>query len=296
MKSRLALAFAAASVLMFVLMREAPDSRPAAERPAWRSDPATAQTASVSNVEVSGGPYTLNATLVRPAGNGPFRAIVYNHGSEDNPSYSYQQEIGAFFQDHGYVVLFPYRRGAAGSAGVHWKKRVDALPEEGGHEAVVRALEEENDDVLAAIDWLAKLPYVDHQHIAVAGCSFGGIQTLLTAERTDHVFAALSFAAASMSWRESPPLQERLLRAVRGARVPISLIQAENDFDTTPSRVLANTLEREHKPHSMKIYPPHGSTHMAGHAHFCNHATREWGADVLAFLDTHANDSGAHLR
>jgi carboxymethylenebutenolidase len=288
MKLRLVLFSGAVVLGLFAALRTRPALETApAQTSVHSAEVSASRPASVASVEITGGTYTLKGTLVRPAGTGPFRAIVYNHGSEDDPSYRFEREIGEFFQQHGYVVLFPYRRGAAGSAGVHWKHAVDAVPVDEQKQATVRLIEEENDDVIAAIDWVANLPEVNRHRIAVAGCSFGGIQTILTAERSDKVFAALSFAGAGMSWRRSPPLQQRLRRAARGARVPLSLMQAENDFDTTPSTELSKILEREHKPYAMKIYPPHGATHMDGHAHFCNHGTAEWGADALAFLDAH---------
>jgi hypothetical protein len=64
----------------------------------------------------------------------------------------------------------------------------------------------------------------------------------------------------------------------------VFFLQAENDFDTTPSRALSAAMVGAGKPARVKIYPPHGDTHRAGHAGFCNRGQREWGEDVLAFL------------
>jgi dipeptidyl aminopeptidase/acylaminoacyl peptidase len=46
---------------------------------------------------------------------------------------------------------------------------------------VIAALVARNDDVLAAISYVATLPYVNPKRIATAGCSYGGIETLLAA-------------------------------------------------------------------------------------------------------------------
>jgi hypothetical protein len=74
-------------------------------------------------------------------------------------------------------------------------------------------------------------------------------------------------------------------KAVRGAQAPLFFVQAENDFDTTPSLALSAEMESARKPHAVKIFPPHGTTHMAGHAHFCNHGMSEWG-DVHELIGT----------
>ena len=51
-----------------------------------------------------------------------------------------------------------------------------------------------NEDVVAAISWLKEQPYVDPQRLIVSGVSYGGIQTLLTAEKGLGVRAFVSFA------------------------------------------------------------------------------------------------------
>lgn len=66
--------------------------------------------------------------------------------------------------------------------------------------------------------------------------------------------------------------------------MPIFFAQAANDFNTEPSHVLAGVMDQEGKPHALRIFPPHGATHRAGHGDFCLHGMAEWGPDVLAFL------------
>ena len=144
------------------------------------------------------------------------------------------------------------------------------------------------EDQLSAVTYLKQLPGVDPHRIAVAGCSYGGIQTVLAAEANAEqelgLRAAVDFAGGAMSWR-SLSLRDRMIRAVRKANVPILLIQAENDYDLGPSRVLATELERLGKPHKMIIFPPYGNTRAESHGGFCSRATAVWGAEVLNFLD-----------
>jgi hypothetical protein len=64
------------------------------------------------------------------------------------------------------------------------------------------------------------------------------------------------------------------------------LIQAANDYSTAPSYALAEELERLHKPHLLKIYPPVGQTSEDGH-NFLYLAIGQWEHDVFKFLDEH---------
>ena len=55
---------------------------------------------------------------------------------------------------------------------------------DGARRLVVRLLETEQlDDQFAGIAYAKTLPFVDANRVVVAGCSFGGIQSLLAAER-----------------------------------------------------------------------------------------------------------------
>jgi pimeloyl-ACP methyl ester carboxylesterase len=96
--------------------------------------------------------------------------------------------------------------------------------------------------------------------------------------------AALDFAGASMAWDDNPLLRERLLRAVESARVPIFFLQAENDFNTAPSKILSEAMRAKKLPHRMRIFPHFGHDHMSGHAGFCMMGWDQWGDDVLDFL------------
>ncbi len=255
---------------------------PHCTRSATKSDSGT--TATTVDVALQSGPNQLRGVVMRPAGAGPFPVVVYNHGSERDPSLKYLGALGAWFQARGFIAFFPFRRGASGSEGTYWQDVVNARAPADRERATLEQLEAQNDDVLAAIDWIRMQPAVDPTRVAVAGCSFGGIETLLAAERSPLVHAAVDFAGASMSWAKSPLLRERMRVAARSARVPVFFVQAENDFDTTPTLALSEEMQRAQRPHAQHVFPPHGATPMEGHAHFCNHGMDVWGDEVLAFL------------
>lgn len=241
--------------------------------------------ASAVEIAIPSGPYKLRGFLVRPAGNGPFPAVIYNHGSGKEVNMPFFAELSAWWQAHGYVLIYPFRRGSGGSPGPYWRDVAGDTDTEAGQRATVAQLEAENDDVLAAIAWAKAQPFVDARRVVVAGCSFGGIHTLMAAQRDSGAGAALDFAGGAMSWEGSQPIRERLVDAVRHARIPVFLIQAENDFNTAPSKVLDEEMTRAGKPHAMHIYPPHGTTNKEGHGGFCAHGMDEWGDDVVRFLD-----------
>src|SRR5205807_1416741 len=76
-----------------------------------------------------------------------------------------------------------------------------------------------NEDVVAALAWLKKQPFVDPDRVIVSGVSYGGIQTLVTAEKGLGVRAFIPFAPAAMSFANTA-LQERLTQATRNAKAP----------------------------------------------------------------------------
>lgn len=231
-------------------------------------------------VTIPSGALKLRGYLVRPEGKGPFPALVYNHGSGRDFDVAFLAAHAEWWRSQGFVVVYPLRRGTGGSPGVWWREAAGADPQK-----AVPAIEAENDDVVAAIAWARAQPFIDPRRVAVGGCSFGGIHALLAGQRDSGARAVLDFAGGAMSWEQSPQLRERMRVAARGARVPVFLIQAENDFNVAPSRELDGEMTRARKPHRMTIYPAFGKTPQAGHGGFCVRGMPSWGADARAFLD-----------
>jgi len=65
-------------------------------------------------VSFRSGPYTLRGDVVKPAGIGPFPTLVYNHGSELDPSREFTRELAEWFRSRGFVVFFPGRSAPRG--------------------------------------------------------------------------------------------------------------------------------------------------------------------------------------
>jgi hypothetical protein len=74
-----------------------------------------------------------------------------------------------------------------------------------------------------------------------------------------------------------------MTKAATGARAPVLFIQASNDFDTSPSRILHAAMERAGRPAELRLYPPFGSSARDGHA-FAYRGASIWAGDASAFL------------
>jgi carboxymethylenebutenolidase len=239
------------------------------------------------------GDITLHGVLYKPEGTGPFPAVVYNHGSAAGMlSKEAFDALGPVFASHGWVFFGPYRRGQglSASAGPYIGDQIDAAKKNGGLSAaattMVRLLEKDHlQDQLSALAWLRKQPFVQANRIAVAGNSFGGIETVLGAERGNYC-AAVASAAGAQSWALAPELQSLMTDTVRNSNAPIFFFQAANDYDLSPSKTLSAVMKDAGKAHDVKIYPPYGNSPQDGHS-FGYFGAAVWADDVFRFLNAH---------
>lgn len=252
-------------------------------------------------VVVPNGKLRLKAFLWKPAGPGPFPAVLFCHGSggadADHtaglPITEAAENLAPLFLKHGYAFMYLFRRGQGLSADqgpfmqdILQREETAKGKESRQHLQFVLATTDHLDDVMAGLTFLKTTPGIDPKRVAIVGHSFGGQLTLLAVERDNTIRAAVTVSAAAGSWQRSPELLERLLSAVDKSTATIMLIQAANDYSTTPSYALAHELERLHKPHVLKIYPPVGKTSDDGH-NFLYLAIPQWEPDVFGFLDEH---------
>ena len=231
------------------------------------------------------GKLQLHGFLWKPDGPGPFSAVLWNHGSEKLPGW--RPELGAFYTAHNYVFFIPHRRGQGRSPGDYIEDILARTPSAQRNQRMVELQEVAVEDVVAALSYLKSQPFVDRERIAISGCSYGGIQTLLAGERDLGVKALAPFAPGAMSWERNPELQDRLKQAVGRSHAPVFLLQAENDFNLAPSRELAKEAKKKQTDFQTKVYPAFGHSHEEGHGGFCSRATEVWGNDVLGFLEAH---------
>jgi dienelactone hydrolase len=234
-------------------------------------------------VTFESGELQLHGFLWKPGGDGPFPAVLWNHGSEKFPGS--QPTLASFYTNHSYVFFIPHCRGQGRSPGSYIQDVVKQTPASVRARRLIELQDEQVSDVAAALAFLKSKIFVDSSRIAISGCSYGGIETLLAGEHDLGVKALVPFAPGAMSWDRNPEISIRLRRAVRLTRLPIFLVQAENDYSLEPSHVLSSEANKKHKDFRSKIYSAFGNSPQDGHWGFCSSATGVWGSDVLAFLD-----------
>ena len=133
--------------------------------------------ADVTEMEYKSGKLQLSAWVSRDPGDGQKKpAVLYLHNGFAFGLDDWQQAQP--FRDAGYVVMTPMRRG------------------ENGLDGSYSMFYDEVDDVLAAADALAKLPYVDGKRLYLAGHSTGATLTQLTAMTSSRFRAAGSFSGS----------------------------------------------------------------------------------------------------
>jgi dienelactone hydrolase len=149
-----------------------------------------------------GKPVALEVLLFRPAGSGPFPLLLFNHGStgrgNDRSLFTrtwHAEGIARYFNERGWLVAFPQRRGRGKSDGLYdegfeWDRSRYACEPAQSLPGVERALQ----DIEAAFDWLAARADVDAKRVLIGGQSRGGILAVAYAGmRPDRVRGALNF-------------------------------------------------------------------------------------------------------
>jgi dienelactone hydrolase len=241
-------------------------------------------------VAFTSGDLTLSGILYLPQGSGPFPVLIWNHGSEKAPGVGRQFDtVASIFVPAGYVVFAPIRRGHGYSQGRYIVQVVDRTKATAGSDAarrmVVHLLETEQlDDQLAGLAYIKGLAFVDQRRLAVAGCSYGGIQTLLAAEKNVGYKAAISISPGALSWAGNILLQKRLIRSVQHINIPVLLLQPARDASLEPARILGAGAVRLGKPLTSKIYPDTGPEDERGHCFGGAKGMHVWAEDAKAFL------------
>jgi dienelactone hydrolase len=238
------------------------------------------------------GDLTLEGFIFKPAGDGPFPAIVWNHGSEPNPDHGQFDAVASVFVPAGYVLFAPVRRGQGESQGESIVDRITQEHSSKGDQAadqlLVNLMETEQlQDQLAGLTYLKALSYVDQTRIGVSGCSYGGIQTILGAESSADYKAAMAISPAAESWKGNQLLRERLIQAVDNIHIPVFLIHPAQDASLEPGKVLGAEFERLGKPYQLKIFPPIGTDAQQSHCFgsVSVHGQDIWGPDALEFFN-----------
>jgi len=236
------------------------------------------------------GGLTLVGFLYRPDGPGPFPAIIWNHGSEKSPGTSPEfDSVAQAFVPAGFVVFAPMRRGHGLSEGQYIVETLQNERQAHGPAAANRAMVREMEtnqleDQLAGLTYLKALPYVDTNRLGVVGCSYGGIETLLAAERGAGFKAAVAVSPAAQSWNGNPELRARLKDAVRKITVPVFIIHPAKDASLSPGKELSGLQEKLGKTHEFRIFPAVGPPAEQQHCFGGAQGMHVWAPEAIAFL------------
>lgn len=237
-------------------------------------------------VTFSSGDLTLGGMIWKPAGSGPFRAVLWNHGSEEGPGLEGSNPLlGPVFAAQDYVFFMPMRRGQGTSEGTWIVDATNAVAP-ADQPALIAQLHttEQLGDQLAGLAYLRTLPYVDASQIAVAGWSYGGIQTVLGAgDVSAGYLAAVAFTPAAQAWAGNDGLQDAMITAATAAEIPFLFIQAQNDYSLVPTQALTDAIVDDGGTATRSIYPAFGETTQDGHE-LAVRGADIWGAEVFDFL------------
>jgi len=229
----------------------------------------------------------LKGYFYPPPGEGPFPCLITNHGStiEQGSTDVCRPGVAALLMSWGIASFLPHRRGYGNSPGIPWREQVAAEFGTGDYdERLAGRLDDESDDVVAALDAVTGRVEVDPAHIGVMGSSFGGTVTLLAAAKSERFRCAVEFAGAAMNWERTPRLRALMLDAATRLTQPIFFIQAANDYSARPTIELAASLEGTENIVQSRVYPAFGLTRDEGHQLYMQGAAL-WGDDVRRFLE-----------
>ncbi len=205
----------------------------------------------------NGQSFQLETTIYRPPGEGPFPLLLMNHGKErGDPSNQKRDRFLALareFVKRGYAVVVPMRRGFSKSTGTYTEYGCN-MKDNGQQQA---------DDIAAVLDTLVKLPWIDREHIVVAGQSYGGLATMaFGTRRYPGVQGLLNFAGGlridggNCDWRES--LVSAFGSYAAATRLPSVWFYGENDsyFDHPLAFRLQQAYQAAGGPSQLVAYSP----------------------------------------
>src|SRR5271165_1128863 len=143
----------------------------------------SSQSVNPETVEFSSGTLHLKAYLWRPSGPGPFPAVLFNHGRSSDPQQHTKKLtitaaariLGPVFAKHGYVFLFPFRRGEGLSADqgpfigdLLEREEIASGKEARKHLQFILLTTDQFNDGFSALLYLKSLRDVDVHRLAVA--------------------------------------------------------------------------------------------------------------------------------
>src|SRR2546421_3192216 len=241
---------------------------------------------------------TIAATVLRPDAQGPFGAVILNHGVSASARERARESsdllinAAAVFARRGYVVVMPLRRGFGATGG-----EMAEDPGSCSNPDYKSAEQNAADDVMAAYDYARALPYVDANRMILAGQSAGGMVSVFTAgtRNPQGLVAVLAFAAGRGGDPDVNPGVPCAIEPVarvfdslgKNIRVPVLFHYAENDLFFSP-KVSRGWFERFNANGANAEYTLQPAFGKDGHYLFGDTlGVRYWLPTVEGFLGKH---------
>lgn len=183
---------------------------------------------------------TLEMVTFKPAGPGPFPTLVFNHGSTgsgNDPSLFASTvtspALAKYFNDRGWMVVFPQRRGRGKSSGLYDEGfEPDRSRYSDAPRYALAGFEHALADVACIVEHLLSRADVDSDRLLIGGHSRGAFLALACAGARPALFGGvINFVGGWVD--EHGPESEMINRAIarRGATFPgpTAWMYAEND-------------------------------------------------------------------
>jgi dienelactone hydrolase len=211
------------------------------------------------NTEVTfqSGDLTLSAYLCRPSGEGPFPAVIYNHGGKEGKIGGAPEETCQALAAAGFLGFSPIRRTALD-------------------------FQENVGDVHAGLAYLRTHEDADPKRLGMIGFSRGSALSFMDVTQQDRDIQAVVLLA-------SAPVEEKAFSSlVSRLTMPVFVAVAEND---TPGPLnsyqslnelvpqMAVDMEKAGVDVQLTVYPP-----FTEHGHLMFFEIGDYWVDILAFL------------
>ena len=244
----------------------------------------------------------IPAYLYRPAESGPndrLPGVLWIHGGPTSQWHDSFHNDVQFFVQQGFVILMPNIRGSSGY-GKPFEQLNDAC---WGHCDL--------EDVVAGVEYLKTLSYLDPENIGIYGSSYGGIMSMAAPAFAPGVFQAAiphggygdwidfhhghnelrhiklleyefgTFNENEATWRRSSPIY-----AVQDITTPMFLVHGAGRYPTySQTYDFARALQRHQKTFRYNVYSGE-NYYVSGREN-----RRQLWLDMLAFLNQHLKDN-----
>jgi dienelactone hydrolase len=203
-------------------------------------------------------PMTLSGEICKPPGEGPFAAVVFNHGGLRGIIGGDPEGTCRALAEAGFVGFSPIRRSPP-------------------------MMSKQVEDVMAAVDAVKALEFVNPDRIALIGFSRGALLSLMVANRRPDFKALVIMAVAPGRGHLETEMAD-----LSALTAPALLLVAENDVGSRSTKnndtvalmqSLEGALKNAGRDARMIVYPPY-----PGDGHQLFSTVGSYWNDVVAFL------------